>query len=314
MRNFNLSIVIPTWNRERELHRSLQSIEPLLDVVDSIEVIITDNASTDNTLNVAKTFQSKYPHCTKVLISDNNNGPVLNWEKGINAAQSPYSLLLFSDDFISIDCIDDFKVFMDNILPSFCDSKINLARLSIGIFNSDLQISQDNRISLSFHDQLRPGDLFTSESNIYFLVNHLLPQFFKLFKRSFSPVSPAGYIISTNYAIHTLKKFKYFHTFLQNGAGIDNLMILMAALKSKSVIGLPFITCCMVASDSSITHTSQQNPLKQFRLQKSYFLSEFLFSFECLKRFRIIGAPIMILSLLRLARVNFLILFLMFQK
>lgn len=61
MQQFKLSICIPTYNRSGYLKKSLESIvkqTPFLD--GQVEVVISDNASTDDTKEVAQEFTQKY--------------------------------------------------------------------------------------------------------------------------------------------------------------------------------------------------------------------------------------------------------------
>lgn len=303
MSPINLSIVIPTWNREYELQRALNSIKPLLDSSSAIEVIVTDNCSSDKTLEVAFSWQKKYRDRFKVLQAEENKGPVLNWEKGFKASSAPFTLLLFSDDFLELSSISQFKLFADKLIPNLCASKITLVRLGVNLVDDNLKLSNEHGLSLCFDtEQSRPNSLAT-ENKLFFILNHVLPRNLRLFRQSYSPVSPAGYILSTNYSINILEKYKNCHTFLKNGAGIDNLLILISAFKSKCVASISFATTCMVASSSSITHSSQQNPRKNLDLKESYFISEYLFAVHLIKHFNPLGPVILLLSLFRLIRV-----------
>ena len=56
MNKLKISIVIPTFNREKFIDKTLSSIFSIND--DNIEVIVVDNASTDNTLKKIKNYCS----------------------------------------------------------------------------------------------------------------------------------------------------------------------------------------------------------------------------------------------------------------
>ena len=56
-----LSITIPTWNRAPILEIALSQLLPqLIEFKDSIELIISDNCSTDNTSEVINKFKLKF--------------------------------------------------------------------------------------------------------------------------------------------------------------------------------------------------------------------------------------------------------------
>lgn len=56
-----LSICIPTYNRAEYLEKSLESLVSQPEFA-QIEVVISDNASTDNTEEVCRSYQKKYPN------------------------------------------------------------------------------------------------------------------------------------------------------------------------------------------------------------------------------------------------------------
>lgn len=57
-----LSLVIPCYNEEANLHLLLDACQPL-QLNGDIEVIIVDNGSTDNTFEVLQRLLPSYPHC-----------------------------------------------------------------------------------------------------------------------------------------------------------------------------------------------------------------------------------------------------------
>lgn len=92
------SIIIPVYNRENFIEKAIKSA--LSQSVEDIEVIVTDNASTDNTCAIAVDI-SRYDDRVKVYRNDVNVGPVRNWLVGANLAKANISKLLFSDDLLS---------------------------------------------------------------------------------------------------------------------------------------------------------------------------------------------------------------------
>ena len=51
---FKLSVVIPTYNEEERLPKTLARLESLGQTVTELEVIISDDGSSDQTLSVAR--------------------------------------------------------------------------------------------------------------------------------------------------------------------------------------------------------------------------------------------------------------------
>ena len=81
--NFLLSICIPTFNRSASLFKVLTSITRQEEFVrGSVQICISNNASTDDTEAVAKSFANQFPSLVKyarqeVTISDDNFKAVL---------------------------------------------------------------------------------------------------------------------------------------------------------------------------------------------------------------------------------------------
>lgn len=56
-----LSVAIPTYNGSRYIRETLDSIIAQVDDISKVvEIVISDNASTDQTLEIIKDYQKKY--------------------------------------------------------------------------------------------------------------------------------------------------------------------------------------------------------------------------------------------------------------
>lgn len=92
----NVSIVIPAFNEERYIGNCLDSISQLNYPKDSLEVIVVDNGSRDQTVNIAKKYD------VKVLVkSDGKVGAVRNY--GAKNAKGEVLFFLDSDCTLSKD-------------------------------------------------------------------------------------------------------------------------------------------------------------------------------------------------------------------
>lgn len=68
-----LSIVVPCFNEEKTLERCLQHVLEIQDESLSLEIIIVDDCSTDNSLKIAEALAEKYPEIV-VLRHEQNRG------------------------------------------------------------------------------------------------------------------------------------------------------------------------------------------------------------------------------------------------
>lgn len=96
-----LSIVIPTYNRETYLKRTLDSfIEEIkkYDLTDFVDIIVSDNASIDNTPKLLKEYQEFYPTFFSYNINQENLGFGKNYCKVVELAQSKYVFTCGDDD------------------------------------------------------------------------------------------------------------------------------------------------------------------------------------------------------------------------
>jgi glycosyltransferase involved in cell wall biosynthesis/radical SAM superfamily enzyme YgiQ (UPF0313 family) len=98
-----VSICIPTFNGEKFLAETLSSA--LSQTYSNIEIIISDDGSTDRTLEIAKSFQDKTSK-EFVIISHRNYGLIQNWNFCITKAHGQYIKFLFQDDLLEPDCIE----------------------------------------------------------------------------------------------------------------------------------------------------------------------------------------------------------------
>lgn len=95
-----LSICIPTYNRADFLPTCIESIVVQFknaEVLDKVEIVISDNGSTDNTEEVVKSFQKKYPN-----IFYRKNAINLGYDKNalelVPFAKGEYCWMLGDDD------------------------------------------------------------------------------------------------------------------------------------------------------------------------------------------------------------------------
>lgn len=89
-----ISLVVPTYNYGRFLPRALDSV--LGQWADDLELIVVNDGSRDNTLEVLAGYAAKYPQLQ--VIDQANAGAAAARNKGIALARGRYVLLLDADD------------------------------------------------------------------------------------------------------------------------------------------------------------------------------------------------------------------------
>ena len=89
-----LSIVIPAYNASATLSRALSSIEPL----DSVEVVVIDDGSTDATASIAASFTDRLT--LRIISLERNSGASAAWNEGIRASRGTFVTRLDADDIL----------------------------------------------------------------------------------------------------------------------------------------------------------------------------------------------------------------------
>ncbi len=93
-----LSIIIPCYNVESYLSKCIDSvINNKLE--DKYEIILVNDGSTDNTLDIIKEYEKKYPKVIKV-VDQKNRGLSGARNSGIDVAKGEYVTFLDSDDYV----------------------------------------------------------------------------------------------------------------------------------------------------------------------------------------------------------------------
>lgn len=96
LRNKEVSIIIPAYNVENYIDDCLNSV--INQTYKDYEVIIVDDGSTDNTLNILRKYEKKYDFIK--VISNENHGQGYERNFALKQARGEYILFLDSDDFI----------------------------------------------------------------------------------------------------------------------------------------------------------------------------------------------------------------------
>lgn len=126
-----LSICIPTYNRAANLEHCLASIFSQLQHDSPVEVIISDNASTDDTPQVIARYAARYP-CLKSFRNSSNIGAERNIFLITQLAQGRFIKLHGDDDY-----------FVPNTIPPLLDvikNHLHCGFIYLNVHNHDGQV------------------------------------------------------------------------------------------------------------------------------------------------------------------------------
>ena len=97
-----LTVTVPSYNSEDYLSQSLDS---LLGYEEDLDVIIVNDGSTDRTLEIARSYEARFPDLFRVVDKENGgHGSGVN--KGIELAEGRYFYVLDSDDWADRPSLD----------------------------------------------------------------------------------------------------------------------------------------------------------------------------------------------------------------
>ena len=96
MNDIQLSVIVPVYNVEKYLKECLDSL--VNQSLDSMEIIIVNDGSTDTSLDICNKYSEKYEFIT--LISQKNKGLGAARNEGIRHAKGRYIGFVDSDDYV----------------------------------------------------------------------------------------------------------------------------------------------------------------------------------------------------------------------
>ena len=107
-----VSICIPTCNGKRYIDQCISSA--MNQSYNNIEIIISDDQSTDDTLNIANVLLEKTTLNYKIIINNSTGFVADNWNNAIKQASGKYIKMLFQDDYLYSNCIEKMVELVNN--------------------------------------------------------------------------------------------------------------------------------------------------------------------------------------------------------
>ena len=96
--SYKISVIIPVYNAEDDLKNAIESILNQTLGFENIELILVDDASTDNSKSIVKNYQKYYDNIKLIELKENSGLPGKPRSLGIDYASSDYIIFLDSDD------------------------------------------------------------------------------------------------------------------------------------------------------------------------------------------------------------------------
>lgn len=228
----DISVLIPVYNREKYIADCIQSA--MNQTYKNIEIVVVDNASTDSTWEICQAISAQ-DHRVRLFRNDKNIGPVRNWIRCVEKAQGKLSKILFSDDLLEPNCLQE----MARVLAS---PKIGLVYCAayIGLSKEDSLISYR-----------APTDTTLAQ-----------PEFLERLLNHAAPLSPGAILIRTEDLKRNLHQ--NFPTavprpFSEHGAGPDVMISLLTAKSYPYVASIKNPLVFFRAHTDSFTISNSNN-------------------------------------------------------
>tara|TARA_R110002020_G_scaffold324086_3_gene539892 strand:- start:1220 stop:2185 length:966 start_codon:yes stop_codon:yes gene_type:complete len=244
--NCKVSILIPVYNREKFIGECIKSA--LDQSYDDFEVVVVDNASEDRTWEICQKFATTDLR-VRVFRNKSNIGPVKNWQRCAQEAKGEFSKILFSDDLLEPDCLSEMLANWDHkdIGFVFCSAKIGLEK-------------DNTKLAYS----LRGNSLIEAK------------RYCNLVLTGKAPVSPGAVLLRTIDLKENLRinfPTAIPHTFGNNGAGPDVMIMLLTALQYRFVKHLDKGLVFFRAHPGSFTISDSSGSVRSnYEYMTSYYL------------------------------------------
>lgn len=99
------SVIIPVYNAEKTIGRCIDSI--LNQKFSDYEIILINDGSEDNSLELCRMYSSKYSNI--ITVDKMNGGASSARNAGLDTAQGEYILFVDSDDYVELNYFDEFE-------------------------------------------------------------------------------------------------------------------------------------------------------------------------------------------------------------
>lgn len=177
-----ISVILCVYNEEKFIKKAIDSI--LNQSLTDFELIIVNDGSTDNTLNIIESYEDNRIK----LINQSNIGLGASRNKAINIAQGEYMMFLDGDDWFSPDAL---KIAYGEAKSK--DTDITMFQIKYFDDKSGL-ISENDWFNLNSFDESFDGRVFSPEECRDFLFDLSVNACQKIYKSSFVKHSGALFV------------------------------------------------------------------------------------------------------------------------
>ena len=241
-----VSILIPVFNRANFIGECIESA--LSQTYTNVEVVVVDNASTDETWNICKKY-ADIDQRVQIFRNKSNIGPVNNWICCAQKAKGYFTKILFSDDCLDANCLTEMLQPLNDpdVAFVYCAARIGKTR-------------EKSTIAYAQPDSMRIDSI----------------EYVNLVLSGMAPVSP-GAVLLRKYDLiknlHGTFPTSTAREFEKNGAGPDVMIMLLTANNYPYVARISTPLVFFRAHNDSFTVANKNNyVVKGYRSAIAFFL------------------------------------------
>lgn len=157
--NLKISIIIPTYNEESVIEKSINTIQK--STYKNFEIIVIDDNSTDKTFEILKKLEKKYDNL-KILKKQNERGKAQSLNEAIVYTKGDIILFLDADTLIE-------ENFLEEHIKYFYNAKINMIYVDFEAYNYKEKLIYDyQEIYFEFSRNILYSNIF---SKVVFMGN-----------------------------------------------------------------------------------------------------------------------------------------------
>lgn len=204
MSGIRLTVGIPTYNRASDLRVALDSvlIQVTDELRDKLEILISDNASTDSTQEVVREYSERYPGLVASHRNPSNLGFSRNVDAVIRHARGDFVLLLGDDDGLEENAFETVW----SLLRQYED--LGVIFLSATPYDADLRAP----LAASTGFDVRTGGLLYRPGLEYVRQNRIFPPFlvsgYVIRREAWLKVQPEDFCDTI--CVHALTVLRFF--------------------------------------------------------------------------------------------------------
>ena len=147
-----ISLIIPTFNEESVILRKLLNLEDMVYPKDKMDIIFVDSGSTDNTIQILRSFMNKNPNRFRLLVQSQRFGKASALNYAVKHAKGDIVFMTDADAILDKNAIE-------KIVENFNDPVIGAVTGELFILNSDQSsITKLEKSYRSFYEFIRMGE------------------------------------------------------------------------------------------------------------------------------------------------------------